>query len=197
MDEGEGVGHAVLVYRDAFKAFVRPHIKDIREEWDNLAGDTKIVAPVGRQKQIKDEEEKSKQKAAEDAGDDSHDHRGAQKPALKPESSPFADQPASRRALWPKDDKEELDWDKIAETIKDAADSPTKCQHACQAIDDCLQWRYKAVGDGECQLGKVMRLGRKAEPGKDDPWTSGWIVEKVEAKAKEWECKEVNWKFYQ
>jgi hypothetical protein len=185
-----------FLYRDAFRAFVQPHIKPVVEKWDNMASDTKITAPQGRQKQLKEEAEKQKKKEEEDDGDNSHDHRDAQA-NNKPESSPFSD-PPHRRSLWPKDEnKEELDWDKVAEMFKNAADSPITCQKACEAVDDCLQWRYKASGDGECHLGKVMRLGRKAEQGKDEPWTSGWIMDRIDGKTKEWECKKVNWKFYQ
>jgi hypothetical protein len=59
-----------------------------------------------------------------------------------------------------------------------------------------LQWRYKALGDGECHLGKVLRLGRRTTE-KDEPWTSGWMVERVGKVMEKWECKEVGWKFYQ
>jgi hypothetical protein len=45
-------------------------------------------------------------------------------------------------------------------------------------------------------LGKVLRLGRVV--GKtDEPWTSGWMVERVEGMRKKWECKKAEWRFYQ
>lgn len=198
-----------FLFRDAFQAFVMPHVAPKKEKWDNSAQDIKIVAEKGRQKQIKEEEERKKVHDEEDKGEDSHDNRGSSNSKHdgskigKPESLPFADPPtkhASTRSLFAKDEdkkKEEINWDKLASHFSLSADSPTTCQKACEEIDDCLQWRYKALGDGECHLGKVLRLGRKVEQGKDEPWTSGWVVDRVEQKVKEWECKEVNWKFYQ
>jgi hypothetical protein len=172
------------LFRDAFESFVTPHMAPKKEKWDNLSQDTKIVAPQGRQQQLKDEAERSRQhKAAEDA----------KKEALFMPGTKFPDPPSH---LSPRDDKKEIDWDKLAETFKDAADSAERCEKSCELIEDCLQWRYKTLGDGECHLGKVLRLGRKTNE-KDEPWSSGWLVERVAKVTKGWECKEVNWKFYQ
>jgi hypothetical protein len=167
-----------FLFRDAFQTFVSPHISDKKEKWDNLSQDTKIIAPAGRQKQLKAEEEERNR--------------------VPTQGEPFASPPVTSRSLFSKADKkdDEIDWDKLAATFKDAGDSPAACQHACQQIDDCLQWRYKALGDGECHLGKVMRLGSRITE-KDEPWTSGWVMERVEAIKEKWECKEVKWRFYQ
>jgi hypothetical protein len=180
------------LYRDAFQSFVAPHMEAKKEKWDNLSQDTKIVAPEGRQKQLKEEERKHKQE--EGANNDP-------RPAMK--AAPFPDPPSkhpARSLFFRKDDEKdkdkEIDWDKLAEMFKDAADSAETCQKACETIEDCLQWRYKAQGDGECHLGKVLRLGSKMTE-KDEPWTSGWLVDRVEKVTKEWECKEVKWRFYQ
>jgi hypothetical protein len=165
------------LFRDAFQSFVSPHIEANKTGWDNLSQDSKIMAPQGRRQQLKDEEERSR-KHAEDAN-----------------STPKA----SARSLFSyrEDEKpKEVDWDKLGDTYPDAADSSARCQKTCEQIEDCLQWRYKALGDGECHFGKVLRLGRKTAE-KDEPWTSGWMVERVSKVTEGWECKEVNWKFYQ
>ena len=179
------------LYRDAFQSFVTPHMEAKKEKWDNLSQDTKIVAPQGRQQQLKEEEERSKKHKEEES-----DKKDADRP--KP-SLQFADPPSNRRSLFPNresDKPKELDWDKLAETFNDAADSAERCQKSCEQIEDCLQWRYKALGDGECHLGKVLRLGKKTTES-DEPWTSGWMIERVGKVTEGWACKEVNWKFYQ
>jgi hypothetical protein len=178
-----------FLFRDAFQSLVIPQMAAKKDKWDNLSQDTKIVAPQGRQKQLKEEEERSEQHAQdEEAKKDNH----------KP--TPFADPPHHVRSIFArhddKDKKEEVDWDKLAETFKEAADSAERCQKSCEQIEDCLQWRYKALGDGECHLGKVLRLGKKVEE-KDDPWTSGWMIERMKKVTDGWACKEVNWRFYQ
>lgn len=178
-----------FLYRDAFESFVAPHISATKNDWDNLSQDTKIVAPLGRQKQLQDEASRRKQASTP-----------ADTPA--PPQDKFADPPFpahQRRNLFSKDDKKpdhkEPDWDKLAETFKDAADSANTCQKACEDVENCLQWRYKAQGDGECHLGKVMRLGRENKG--QEKWSSGWMVERVERVKREWECKKVEWRFYQ
>jgi hypothetical protein len=49
------------LYRDAFHDYFEPHLEAQKAEWDNLSEDTKIIAPQGRQQQLKDEAERSKQ----------------------------------------------------------------------------------------------------------------------------------------
>lgn len=179
-----------FLYRDAFDSFVAPHLSAQKDSWDNLSQDTKIVAPPGRQKQLAAAEAERKK-----------NQNTAGTPNLPPKGK-FADPPTAdrlRRSLFSKDEKDEHkepDWDKLAETFKDAADSAKTCQAACESVENCLQWRYKAEGDGECHLGKVMRLGR-AVGEKDEKWSSGWMVERIEKVKKEWECKKVEWRFYQ
>jgi hypothetical protein len=174
-----------FLYRDAFQSFVAPHMEAQKENWDNLSQDTKIMAPAGRQAKLKEEAEAAKNAPA------------------GMEAAPFPDPPlkhSARGLLSTKDDKKdkdkEIDWDKLAATFKDAADSASTCQQSCELIDDCLQWRYKADGDGECHLGKVMRLGRKVGEN-EGKWTSGWLGERIEKVKEEWRCKEVKWRFYQ
>jgi hypothetical protein len=175
------------LYRDAFQSFVAPHLEAKKDKWDNLSQDTKIVAPQGRRKQLKEE-------AAA---------KTAPRPAMK--AAPFPDPPSklpARSLLFRNDDKKdkekdkEIDWDKLAELFKDAADSAETCQKSCEMIEDCLQWRYQPQGDGECHLGKVLRLGKKMTD-KDETSTSGWLLDRVEKVTQEWECKQVNWRFYQ
>ncbi|KNG50759.1 glycosyltransferase family 31 protein [Stemphylium lycopersici] len=92
------------------------------------------------------------------------------------------------------DKKEPPNWDKLPEKFPNAADSPDACQKTCQDVEDCLQWRYSTQGEGECHLGKVIRLGGKDGEAK---WTSGWLVDRIENVKRGWECKKAEWKFYQ
>jgi len=182
-----------FLYRDAFETFVTPYMQATKDKWDNLSQDTKIIAPQGRQQQLKDEVERSKKHE-----DDKSEKNEAKQVKSMPEAPQFHDPPTARSLFPNREDEKpkEIDWDKLAETFKDAADSPERCQKSCEDIEDCLQWRYKALGDGECHLGKVLRLGRKTTA-KDEPWTSGWLVKRIEKVTEGWACKDVNWKFYQ
>ncbi|KAH7070091.1 hypothetical protein FB567DRAFT_539855 [Paraphoma chrysanthemicola] len=180
------------LFRDAFESFVQPHLAAKKEKWDNLSQDTKIVAPQGRQQQLKDEEERSRKHKEEE--DQKKESERINNVAMS--AKPFADPPTVSHNQRRDDKPAEIDWDKLAETFKDAADSSDKCQKSCELIEDCLQWRYKALGDGECHLGKIMRLGKKTSE-QDEPWSSGWMLDRIEATKKDWECKEVNWRFYQ
>jgi hypothetical protein len=101
--------------------------------------------------------------------------------------------PPSRRR---DDKKKEIDWDKLAEQHKDAGDSADRCQKTCEAIENCLQWRYTSKADGECHLSKVLRLGQRTNDN-GDGFVSGWLMERIEKVKKEWECKKVKWEFYQ
>lgn len=189
-----------FLFRDAFDAFVTPHLEAKKEHWDNLSQDTMIAAPQGRQNQIKEEEERSrkhkeeeeeknkKEKAEEDARRQSEGSANSTAPAVG-----LAAPSRQRRG----DEKRETDWGKLKETFKDAGDSAELCQKSCEATEDCLQWRYASnKGDGECHLGKVVRLGTKTTE-KDDKWTSGWMIDRIEQQKQDWECKEVSWRFYQ
>jgi hypothetical protein len=176
------------LYRDAFEEYVQPHLKAQVENWDNLGSDTKIIAPEGRQKQLKGEK-----------GDDA---RNAKEKLEKAAKSP----PRGRRRDNKKDDrkpeeaaKETVDWTAIGTMVKDGADDPASCKKVCAEVEDCLQWRYTTHGDGECHLSRVIKLGKAVVEQKDgaQQWTSGWMVDRIKEETKKWECKEVNWKFYQ
>ncbi|OAL52482.1 hypothetical protein IQ07DRAFT_585652 [Pyrenochaeta sp. DS3sAY3a] len=206
-----------FLYRDAFHEYVEPKIEAQKSDWDNLSQDTKIVAPQGRQQQIKEEEERSKKQKQEETDKkekekedeeqkkkqkEEEEERKKKQAITDKESLEFqkadsedSDSSPDKKMKKRADKKEPLDWDKLAETFKDAGDNSERCQRACEQVDDCLQWRYTTKGDGECHLGKVLRLGQKAEG--DEKWTSGWLVERVKKVAGEWECKEVSWRFYQ
>jgi hypothetical protein len=159
------------LYRDAFEDFVTSHMETQKDKWDNLSQDAKIAAPQGRQQQMKDEAERSKQDEE-----------------FKKSSPP----PSRRRD----DKKKEIDWDKLAEQHKDAGDSADRCQKTCEAIENCLQWRYTSKADGECHLSKVLRLGQRTNDN-GDGFVSGWLMERIQKVKKEWECKKVKWEFYQ
>lgn len=199
------------MFRDAFAEHVRPHIEDKKVDWDNLSQDAKIAAPEGRQHQMKEEEERSQKhreeeearKQAEQAQNDRLAEEKQKAEASLKESLQFqkfdSDETdnTKKRMAKRKDKKEGPDWDKIAENHKEAGDSPERCQKACEQVDDCLQWRYTTKGDGECHLGKVIRLGKKTGGGGDEKWTSGWFLSRVEKMEKDWTCTQPNWRFYQ
>jgi hypothetical protein len=203
------------LYRDAYHDSVEQHIEAQKVGWDNLSQDTKIVAPEGRQKQIKDDGEKKEQetKVPEKAKQEEKEPEKIKVDSTPPpdsrifqEAGPVPTSSRSRREEKKSDSKgdkkedkkgnkiEPPNWDKLAEKYPDAADSSERCQAVCQEVEDCLQWRYTTSGDGECHLSKVIRLGSKVE---DNRWTSGWLVNRIRTVTKEWECKEVKWKFYQ
>lgn len=207
------------MYSDAFAEHVQPHLEEKKDDWDNLSQDAKIVAPQGRQQQMKEEEERSKKHEEEEEAkkkqeeQDKNDKLAQEKQkaeASLKESLQFqqldsedADDAAKRRGRRRKrEDKAEVqeapDWDKIPENHKDAGDSVDRCQKACEETADCLQWRYTTKGDGECHLGKVLRLGKKMEASDGgERWTSGWKLERVQRQSEAWTCTEPNWKFYQ
>jgi len=173
------------LFRDAFHDSVQPHIEARKDNWDNLSQDSKIVAPQGRQQKLKDENAKKEEE--KNKTDNTKDHK----------SEIFQEagtRPTRRKDNGKEKDKEAPNWDKLPEKIADAGDSAENCEKACEAVSDCLQWRYMKNGDGECHLSKVLRLGN---PVRDGKWTSGWLTDRMQQVTKEWECKKVNWKFYQ
>jgi hypothetical protein len=95
-------------------------------------------------------------------------------------------------------DKDSQEWFKLDEDIRQAVTSWESCQKVCEALKDCQQWKYSKKGEGECHLGKNIKLGWKA-PKKDtgELWTSGWIAERIYNTTREWECEEPNWRFNQ
>jgi hypothetical protein len=99
-----------------------------------------------------------------------------------------------------KDDKEHLEWAKHSEELRKSVGSPENCRRVCLLAEDCLQWKFTPKGDGECHLGKVIRLGSKVEKKDGKPvWTSGWMLERITKETVKWdaECKEAKWKFNQ
>lgn len=225
------------LYRDAFADYVASHMEAQKVDWDNLSTDTKIVAPQGRQKQLKEEEERKKKHEEEEAEKKKHEveaerektEQGKQDEEKSPESlrpseetaedekKPTSTQtipaptdtsttvsspsppPHQNRAPAPADDNDNQppNWDKLTSLFLNAGDSAARCQKACIDVPDCLQWRYTTFGDGECHLGKVLRLGAKKAPKSDVKWTSGWLVERTGKVTKDWKCKKPQWKFYQ
>ncbi|EDU49698.1 glycosyltransferase family 31 protein [Pyrenophora tritici-repentis] len=196
------------LFRDAFHDSVQPHIETRKANWDNLSQDTKIIAPQGRQQKLKDDAAKKAQSAIEkSAPKETGKNTGGEKinDTKKPDTTKIdhkadilqeAGTPPTKSEETKMQKREDSvpNWDKLPEKIADAADSVDACQKACEAVADCLQWRYTGKGDGECHLSKVLRLGGPVGDGK---WTSGWVTGRIDEVTKEWECKEVNWKFYQ
>ena len=194
------------LFRDAFADHVAPQLAAQKPDWDNLSQDTKIIAPQGRQQQILEEEERSQKHKDDEAKKEDDDEQKAKdkkeaEKSAKEESLAFqeADAAADRRKRDEDKKDEPPDWDKLAETFQDAADSAERCEKACTDVSDCVQWRYAVIGDGECHLGKVVRLGSamKEGDGNAEKWKSGWLLERVKKLGEEWECKGVEWKFYQ
>lgn len=202
------------LFRDAFHDYVKPRMEAQKENWDNLSQDTKILAPEGRQQQMKEEAERRKQHQEAEKQTKKEDGKGqnkiseeeaADKKKAEEEKSKHqqieakhnAQATASKGLSETKEQKREegMDWDKLAEKFSDAGDSSERCQKACTDTEDCLQWRYTTNGDGECHLGKVLRLGTKTNG--DEKWTSGWLVERVKKVEADWKCKQANWNFYQ
>lgn len=194
------------LFRDAFQEFVEPFMEAQKPDWDNLSRDTRIIAPQGRQQQMKEEDERSGKSQPKEEDGNKEDEEAKQKAEVerkkkeleaKKESLEFqtADSESSAKKKRDDDEEEGIDWDKLAETFQDAGDSAERCQKACEQVEDCLQWRYTTNGDGECHLGKVLRLGKKTEG--NEKWTSGWLLDRVKNVSSDWECTEVSWKFYQ
>lgn len=195
------------LFRDAFNDHLVPHIDSQKEDWDSLSNDAKITASAGRQQQIKDETQKNKQKqddeerrkqeALKEGGTQPEHHDAAKKEDLMAEHKDDILQTAGTHESQPQrreDKKQPPNWDKLAGKYPNAADSPDACRKTCEEVENCIQWRYSKNGDGECHLGKVIRLGGVVG---DKQWTSGWMTDRIDKAKREWECKNVEWRFYQ
>jgi hypothetical protein len=163
--------------RNAFEEFVLPQLAAKKEDWDNVSSDTVIKGEPGRREKLEKENEPEKTPGP-----------SAETPRPQGAKLPQPARLARRGPL-----------DKIGATIKDAADSAANCQTVCGKTEDCIQWKYSSAGDGECHMGKVLRLGRKTESkGNKDDWTSGWMLERVKHITEKWgKCEMPNWKFNQ
>jgi hypothetical protein len=183
------------LFRDAFHDYVEPQIEARKKGWDNLSGDAKIVAPEGGQK-LKDEakgDKKQQDSKTKGTADREKEAKREGKEENKKEDKK-QDEKEGKKEDKKEGKKQPPDWDKLAEKYPNAADSVDQCLKACEQIEDCLQWRYIAKEEAECHLSKVLRLGSKDQ---DSKWTSGWLIERVKETQKDWECKKVQWKFYQ
>ncbi|KAJ4371817.1 hypothetical protein N0V86_008371 [Didymella sp. IMI 355093] len=187
------------LYKDAFEEYVLPHITVQLDNWDNLSSDTKIVANGGRQKELKsgkDDERAAKEKLEKAAGSSSY--KRDEKKGITTDNTKDTSKDHKKGDKKEEEAKETIDWAAIGTMVKDGADNPKSCARVCEEVDDCLQWRYSNKGDGECHLSKAIKLGKKTEnKGDSQIWTSGWMVKRIQETMKGWECKEVNWRFYQ
>jgi hypothetical protein len=87
--------------------------------------------------------------------------------------------------------KESREWFGLDEDIRQAVESWQACQEVCTLLDDCQQWKYSK--QGECHLGKNFKLGWQVPKDTEEPWMSGWIVERIHNTTREWKCDEPNW----
>ncbi|KAF2123519.1 glycosyltransferase family 31 protein [Dothidotthia symphoricarpi CBS 119687] len=176
------------LYKHAFGEFVLPFVVERKVGWDNLCADARVVAPKGRQVELQG--------------------GGAGQDEVKMGNAPTPLPPHSKRDDKKQDDKkpdakpakpDPPNWDKIPQSNPTAADSPLACQAACKSVADCVQWRHTSEGDGICFLGRAVKLGKPVEDGGEEKetWVSGWMVERIRELGREWECKEVKWRFYQ
>lgn len=198
---------APYLTRNAFEEFFLPGLEEKRIDWDNISSDTHIKAEKGRKEKL------AKQQAA--GSDDKKDTPAKEPSEDKPKEdekppprkpAPESPQPEPPNPAKPnfqppnmRKRDEPPSTEKADETIQAAADSAENCQALCRKTPDCMQWKWTPKGDGECHLGKVMRLGRKA--GRENGqhiWVSGWMIDRIKGIPKEWgECETVNWKFNQ
>lgn len=66
------------------------------------------------------------------------------------------------------------------------------CQHLCETLPECMQWRYRR---DECAMGHSVRLGaRQGKVAVRERATSGWIMERVATFVGEMdECRRPQW----
>jgi hypothetical protein len=188
--------------RDAFQDFILPQLSEKKEDWDNISSDTVIKAdPDRKEKEAKQKAEQERKKVEEEEKSAAEEEKEKTASTTTTTTDPYPIPTPFRKSYPPRDVRKEEH--KIVPTIKQAADRVENCAAVCHASQDCLQWRFtpnKGEDDGECHLGKVLRLGKKAEKeeGKQGKWTSGWNVNKVKKKVGGWKsCDKPNWKFNQ
>lgn len=89
-------------------------------------------------------------------------------------------------------------WDGIQEDMKIATSGKTShisfqnCKAACEAD----KWCFQFVHDGTvCSLSHRIRLGTKRSPGSNSVqrYTSGWMVERIQAWTEDRSCKDAHW----
>ncbi|KAF2680739.1 glycosyltransferase family 31 protein [Lentithecium fluviatile CBS 122367] len=184
--------------RNAFEEFVLPQLVEKKDDWDNVSSDTKIKGEPGRREKLAAEKPKDKSAGQPKPATPDSPHPQPPSQAEGPSPKPNLGKPSSDAPPAPKPARRGL-YEKIGATIKDAADSAANCQAVCQKTEDCIQWKYSAAGDGECHLGKVLRLGRKVEKEEEKGiWTSGWMLDRVRQVTNKWgKCERPNWKFNQ
>lgn len=179
------------LYRDAYEDYVRPHLKALVEDWDNMSSDTKILASDAKKKGETGDDARLAKEKLEKAADSPPRRRDAKTDDKK-------DNKKAMKSEDKKKDDKKTDWAKINSMITNSADSALNCEKICTEVDDCLQWRYTPKDGGECHLSKVIKLGKAVQKGEGvQQWTSGWMVERIKETTGKWVCKEVNWKFYQ
>lgn len=209
---------APYLARNAFEEFVLPQLAEKKDDWDNVSSDTKIKGEPGRREKLEKEKTPPKEEAQDKSESDAKEASEPNPKLVAPETprpeppqpqapnpEPPNAQPLEPEKLSPKLPpaspkliRRDL-FDKIGTTIKDAPDSAENCQSVCQKTEDCIQWKFSSAGDGECHLGKVLRLGRKAEKQNGEGiWTSGWMLDRVKKVSEKWgKCEKPNWKFNQ
>jgi hypothetical protein len=75
------------------------------------------------------------------------------------------------------------DWSNMSEDVTyrkgaRAAKSFDKCREACAKDRSCMQFEHSST---ECRLGYSIRLGHRQVPEGDRRWTSGWMLDRINA----------------
>ncbi|CAI6331908.1 unnamed protein product [Periconia digitata] len=168
-----------LLARDVFEEVVMPRLTKIKTEWDNEVGDTVIRGEPGfkekEEERKKNEAESEKKKQQEKEEEDRKKKQEDDEAAAREKEEKGNINPLRFHRRAPSNTTSVSSTAKPSPTpppLRLAATSVTACEEVCQLASDCLQWRYTPSGEGECHLGKSVRLGRstkKSPPSQHEP----------------------------
>ena len=82
-------------------------------------------------------------------------------------------------------------WTDLSDIQRSSLDSPENCMKACDADKDCFQWMHT---DGECRIGRSIKMGGSKGVEQGRKFVSGWKFEKIERFEREMgNCSKVDW----